>query len=883
MRLNPDQLLTVINKQQSREGQGKLKIYLGMVAGVGKTYAMLSHGHELKEQGTEVVVGIVETHGREETQELIAGLDIFPRKKIEYRDVVLEEMDIDGLIQRKPQVVLVDELAHTNAPGSRHKKRYQDVLDLLENGIDVSTTLNVQHIESRAYTVAEVAGVVVQETVPDSIIDRADELVLIDIAPEALMKRLREGKIYPEERIQRASQNFFQQGNLTALRELALRLVAEKVDHDLRDFKLVHGIPDVWKTSHRLMVAVFASPHSENLIRWTRRLAYGMGASWVGAFVETDRELSRDEEQLLAKNLALVTQLGGEVITTKDEDAVSGLLRIANQNQVTQVIVGKSKKNAARDFFFFDRSPVSRLIRESGDIDIYVVGASKELSEIKKTYPRRRSDFKLGELYWIIGGLFFVTAMCLALQPWVGYREVGMIYLLALNLGSFLFFSRLAIIIAAFLSALSWTFIFIPPMFDFSVTKLNDWMMLVIYFVAAVAIGGLTKRLKIKETFLAEREERATALYHLTRKISMARNLGEVVTGSIEEMQNVFDGQVGLFMMEKGSEQRLDPKIYGDMVYNEKEFSVASWVAQYGKPAGRFTDTLPSAKAMYLPVKAGNDVLGVIGFEPKENQRILFDQQETLENFVRQLALGMEREELNDSLRKKELSEESDRIYSTLLNSVSNELKEPLSKISSSAQALRDEKLLSSPEAVSKVSEDIIKGSTRMMTLVQNLLDMSRLESHKVQLQREEIDIKDLISDSLSRLEAFTRNRKINIELAEDLPKLNVDFPLIEQALRNVIQNACSYTPKGETIDISAAYHADLRRVEIQVRDYGSGLPKHNPSQVFEKFFRADGAKPGGTGLGLSVSKGLIELHGGEISAKNADDRGAIFVITLPA
>jgi len=511
-----EEILKSLKKEESRQGQGRLKIFIGMVAGVGKTFSMLKAAHALKQSGADIVVGYVETHGRKETEELIFGLEVLPRKKIPYKDVVLEEFDIDELLIRKPKIVLIDELAHSNAPGSRHQKRWQDVLEILGQGIDVYTTLNVQHVESRADTVTALTNIRIHELVPDSIIDRADEIVVIDLIPDELLGRLKEGKIYPLEKIDSATSNFFKVSHLTALREISLRLMAERVDHELKDMTLIQGMGVSWKTNHKVMVAIFGSPYSESLIRYTRKLAYGLNCEWVAAHINTDRVFGEKEKELLNKNIELVKQLGGEVVSTQSDSVANGLIHLAQINGITQIVVGKSERKSLFSFFIKNSLPYL-LIKKSAGIDINVISPLQRVSIDRGHVVKEKHEF---EIDWrtILSTTGFVANLTIinaVLLPMIQYRSIGMIYLMGIFVGS-LFIKHYNVIYATLLGGLCWNIFFLPPTFTFVINHHEDWMLLLLYAVAGGVIGIFTNKLKSKEKILRTEGERATQLYNPT-------------------------------------------------------------------------------------------------------------------------------------------------------------------------------------------------------------------------------------------------------------------------------------------------------------------------------------------------------------------------------
>ena len=649
-RPNPDILLKAVQKEEAKKAQGRLKVFLGMAAGVGKTYDMLSAARQLKAEGVDVVAGLVETHGRPETEALLKGLEVIPRRIVPYRDIVLDEMDLDAILNRHPKIVLVDEAAHTNAPGSRHAKRYLDILEILDAGIDVYTTLNIQHLESRADTVREITGIKVMETIPDSIIDLADEVVLVDLAPDELLKRLEEGKIYGVARGSVAAQNFFRPGNLTALREMSLRLVAEKVNQELRDYQEMHHITDAWKTQHRLMVAVYASPYSEILIRWTRRMAAGLNATWYAAYVESpERRLLEKEGQLLSHNLALVKELGGEVLETVDDDPVRGLLRLARQNQVTQLVVGKSRRGILYNLRL-GGSVTSRLLRESGNIDIYVVsGEPPEPATSSRLIEKESVPLPWAKILAAVASPAVIGVIGHLLNPVIGYRAVGLLLLAGVIILGL--FAGQAAMLSAVLSGLIWDYFFIPPRYTFAIAGPENIILFGLYLGVALILGHLTTRLRNNQRILRLREQRITALYQLTKEIASAKSIEEVIAAAVRHLGAIFDAEVAVLV--KQPDQQLSAFSGNTFVMDDKERSVAAWAALHSRPAGLFTDTLPSVRAFYLPLVAHGQTVGALGLRPRKQKRATPDLMALAETFAQQLAIGIEREQLNQPARKK--------------------------------------------------------------------------------------------------------------------------------------------------------------------------------------------------------------------------------------
>lgn len=879
---NPDYLLTLVKKEESKEGQGRLKIFLGMVAGVGKTYAMLQSAQQLQANKIDVVIGLVETHGRKETAALLKDLEVIPRKKILHRHVEIEELDVEGILARKPKVVLVDELAHSNAPTCRHHKRYRDVFDLLDAGIDVLTTVNVQHIESRADTVRQITNVTVQETIPDSVFDRADEVVLIDLPPEELLNRLKSGLVYTKENADLAAKNFFQVGNLTALREMALRIAAERVDRELREYKALHGIEGAWKAGGRLMVAVFGSPYSEALIRWTRRVSDLLGVTWIGAYVENDKYLSDEEKSLLSKNIDLVHQLGGEIVSTRDDDAVKGLVRIAHQNNVTQIIIGKSQRSGWKNLFK-GGSVVNRLLKMSGEIDVYVVSTDRGKVRRLRRNPRtiQKIQFPFDEMGWLFATAFGTWVVAAGLQPYIGYLAVGIIFLLSVSISG-LFFSRLSVFLLALIFAVLHNFFFIPPVHTLGISKPEDYMLLAMFFIAAAVIGHLTSRLSQKERVIMSREDRAMTLYNLVREVAASQTASEVVESGVERLREIIDAEVGIFIpsSQKDSLPLTPSNSNTFQSKSPNEPTVASWVFEHGKVAGRSTETLSAAEATYFPIFGKVKVLGVLAIKLKDKDELNPDQRVLIETFLHQIAAGIEREEYHERIRSLLVVEETQKLYKSLLDCVSHELKTPLAAIKGSASALLDEKTASNKAAVTQLSSEILGASGRLQRLVENLLDMTRIESGMLKPKREACEVQDLVGAVLPRLESVKGTHPVKVSVPSGLAPVICDPVLVDQALGNILHNAFVYTPNDSEVNISAA-ESDDGMLEIQIRDHGPGLPKDHPERVLDKFYRATPQNAGGVGLGLSIAKGFIEAQGGKLKAQNSND-GAVFSIFLP-
>ncbi len=878
-RPDPDELLAQIKDSEAKEKKGKLKIYFGMCAGVGKTYQMLMDGYREREDGVDIVIGYVETHGRLETEALLKDLPLIPRKEILYNNVKLQEMDLDAILLRRPKIVLVDELAHTNIPGSRHSKRYLDVLEILDKGIDVFTTLNVQHLESSADTVNQISGIPVRETVPDSILDAADEIELIDISPDELLERLADGKVYKEERSDEAIRNFFRKGNITALREMSLRITADRVDKQLRQYMKERSITGPWKTGQRIMAAISSSPYSYQLIRWVRRVAYSMGASWIAVYVETSRTLSLEEKTALKKNFDLARELGADIITTADEDIVSALIRTARKENVSQIFVGKPQK-----LFFlkglFRTKIVERLIHESGNLDIYVVGGEQE--EVKQkniwSFLKPRSSYSK---YMSTSAIIAVVALlCYPFSDILGYQTVSYILLLTIALLP-LAYGPGPVLLAAAVSALLWDFMYIPPKFTFRVDRIEDYLMLGMYFIFAIITSILTTRVRAREKSVRQREERAVALYNLANDLSSSNNIDLVIQTAVNNIIKNFNADTAILLSDSRN-ILFNTYAHGStLTLDTKEFSVASWVYNNGKRAGRFTDTLPTAEAQYLPLISPRKTIGVIGVKFKDDNEININQESLLENFVRQIAVAIERELLNETARRSLLIEESEKLYKNLFNSISHELKTPVATIMGSSSYLLERlKEKGNEDVDNQLLKEIYVASTRLNRLIENLLDMTRIETGRMELHLDMCDIRDLINSSLNQLQKELKDHKVEVNIPENMSLVEVDFVLMEQVLKNILYNTSLYTPKGTNVKINVSF--DDNNYSVAISDSGPGISREHLEHIFDKFYRVQGNRTGGTGLGLSIAKGFVEAHSGTISVESGNDNGTRFIIALP-
>lgn len=874
-RLNPDELLSAL-----REPEGSfLRLFLGMSAGVGKTYAMLKAAHQKKREGRDIVVGLVETHGRAETAALLEGLEVLPRRTLSYKGTTVEELDLDAIIKRKPEIVIVDELAHTNAPGSRHKKRFQDVLELLDHGIEVYTALNVQHLESRKESVEAITQVVIRETVPDSLLERANQVELIDIAPRELLKRLKEGKVYLGDKAERAAQNFFKEDHLTALREIALRLTAERVDHDLQRFSQTSRARSLWQTNERLMVAVSHSPYSEKLIRTTRRIAYNLEAPWIAIHIDNGVQLNTEDQAQLTKNLNLATELKAEVITTTDTDVVEALKRVARQKNVKQILVGRPTRRWFKDLIE-GGSLLDRLVRESLEVDVHVVSQEGRIYEPPPSIRTRKINFLSKPIhYWYtLWFMFGVAFMAAVLNPLIGYQSIGFLFLLAvLVVGSIGAFGT--VLFAASLSVLTWVFFFIPPIFTFQISVPADLALTVSFFVAAVLMGYLSHRIRSHESLIREREERTTVLYEILKDMTSSDSKDRFLPKVCERVGRLLGANCAVILASEDSSLIYDSNKLYSIELDEKSKATAGWAFKSNKVAGWSTDTLGESRELYVPMQGRSSMVGVFVFRPKSTKRLNGEQELLLFSVAKQLGITLERYFIEKRLEASRRLEESERLHQTLLNSISHEMRTPLTAILGAAHALEDDKAITDTSFVKAAALQLSHASERLNRVIGNLLDMSRLDSGVLQLKLEWEDPGDLIRSVVSKNSKILSEHRLEIELGPDLPLLKIDAPLLEHAISNLLVNAAAYSPKGTVIKLKTEISATA--FILTVDDQGPGIPVPERPKIFDKFYRIPGTAAGGTGLGLSIVKSIIEIHGGTVAIADSE-MGTRFKIELP-
>jgi two-component system sensor histidine kinase KdpD len=886
-RPSPEALLEAARRENS--GAGRLKIFVGAAPGVGKTYEMLQSAHARKKAGVDVVIGVVETHGRAETEALLHGLEIIPRKRIVYKDQVIEEMDLDALIARRPQLALVDELAHTNAPGSRHPKRYLDVEELLSRGIDVYTAVNIQHIESLNDVVAQITHVRVRETVPDSVLDRADGIELIDLTPDDLIQRLKEGKVYVPKQAERALEHYFSPGNLTALRELALRRTAERVDEQLLTHMQASAIAGPWAAGERILVCLSEDPRAAGLVRYAKRLADRLHAPWTAISIETRRslQLGEIERDRLADTLRLAEALGGEAITIPGSGGriADDIIGFAQANNVTQIIVGKSQ----RSWWFELRrgSVVHDLVRHAGNISVNVI-AGEELAADpvpKKTVRAAERHEPFHPMPYLMALLVIAISLGVAefVQPlFGGIENVDLVFLTAV-VAVAVRYGLWPSILASVAASLCYNFFFMPPIYTFTITDPTNVAAFFFFMLIAILVSNVAARVRTKADSAIGRIRTTEQLYAFSRKLAGTATLDDVLWASAYQTALMLKVRVVLLLPDNGvltvkagypPEDQLD----------KADLAAANWAWNNDRAAGRGSDTLPGAKRLFLPMRTGRGPIGVIGIDNDKTGPLLTpDQRRLLDALVDQGALAIERVLLVEDMDRVKRTIESDRLRSALLTSISHDLKTPLASVLGAASTMRDLSGGLTDAEKRDLLATVIDESERLNRFIANLLDMTRLESGAIKPNTARHDIDEIVGSALRRAGKILIHHKVSLELEADLPMLELDAVLFEQALFNLLDNAAKYAPPETTIAIRGWRDRDY--VTLQVLDEGEGIPRSELENVFDKFYRAqkgDHVRPG-TGLGLAISRGFIEAMGGTLSADNRADRsGAVLTIRLP-
>jgi len=877
-RPDPDALLAL----SRGETNGRLRVFLGAAPGVGKTFAMLNGARRLKADGLDVVVGLVETHGRVETQALIEGLEILPRRKVEYLGRALEEFDIDAALARRPKLIIVDELAHTNAPESRHPKRWQDVEELLDAGVHVWTALNIQHLESLADIVSRITGVAVRETVPDKLLREAAEVVLVDVTPDELMERLREGKVYLPETAKRAANNFFTPGNLTALRELALRRTADRVDDQMTDYLKQRAIEGPWGASERLLACIGPDEVSERVARRAAQLATALNASWIGLTIERTSGMGDPAEApKLAELFGLVERLGGEPMRVQGHDLVEAILGVARRENVTQIVIAES----GTGYFgrMLGRSLPDALRRRAGGVEIHVVasdGPTRERPSLSRLFQTRGLGLEASAA---IGSVAVAVGVGEALSSVLQLPNLSMIFLTAVLFCAVRLGPRAAVL-ASLLSFLSYNFFFIPPIYTFTIAEPYELFALLIFLAVAVFTGSLAGRLRDQREAAMRSARDTQSLYDYSRKLTGASSADDVLWAAAAHLHATLSKRVVLMMVE-GETLELKAAWPPDEKPDSTEETAARWALTHNEPAGYGTGTLPRIAFQFRPLLVARGAIAVCGFEPRRpDQPIGPEDERILTSVLDQTAIALDRAQLAREALKTATLEANEKVRDVLLDSLSHDLRTPLASIAGAATALLDLGDKMDEAERRQMLQSIDEETQRLSRFVANMIDMSRIEAGGLKVARDWLDVADVVQGAVERARRSFPAQAVRVSLAADLPLVRGDARLIEQVLFNLIDNAHKYA--GEA---PAVLHArrDGKDVVISVTDEGPGIKPADLERVFEKFYRggrADGRKPG-AGLGLSICRRLVEAMGGTIIAQSPaiKRRGARFIVRLPA
>ena len=878
-RPDPDALLARVQADDVRARQGKLKIFFGYAAGVGKTYAMLEAARRAQSAGKDVVIGYVEPHGRRETEALLVGLPALSHKELEYRGVTLHEFDVDAALARKPELLLVDELAHTNAEGSRHAKRWQDVEELLEAGIDVWTSLNVQHIDSLNDVIGKVTGVSVRETIPDRVFERADDLELVDITPEELVDRLNAGKIYIPGQVQRAIDSFFQKGNLAALRELSFRQAAQRVHSDVELARRERAAGHPWPTAERLLVCVGPSPTTARVIRTAKRMAAALHGTWTAVSVETSGAGDNPTIQArIAEHFRLAERLGAENVTLTGEQVAETILEFARARNVTKILIGKTHEPRWRRWF--GRGVVEQLLENSGEIDVYVIhGVAGEA--IGAAPPKNRATVQR-QPYFYAAGWVATAGLLAALLHQLKSSEANlvMVFLAAVAFVAYRY-GRGPAIFSAIASVLVFDFCFVPPHLTLAVSDTQYLFTFAIMLAIGLVISALTARLRRQVERGQAREQSLAALYHLGKQLSSLSGDIFIVSAAGKQLAAIFGGEAVVYL--RGDAGRVEPAFGGETETARHPVTklAAQWVADNDQTAGAGTDTLPNAIALVVPLTGSQRTLGAVAVRATDERKLLQpEQRQLLEACVGQIALALERDQMAISAAEARIQAEAEQVRSSLLSGVSHDLKTPLAAVAGAASSL-----LTAPQSDEttrrQLLETISDEALRLNRLLENILEMSRLDSGAAAPNRQWNVLEEIVGSAVHRTRGVLGQRRIVTQLPADLPLIFVDGLLWEQLFVNLLENFARYTP--ETAELTLTAKRVERRLLVIVSDNGPGLPPGAEERVFDKFYRGVANDSGrGSGLGLAICRAIAKVHGGTLTAANLPTGGAEFTLTLP-
>ncbi|WP_374651770.1 DUF4118 domain-containing protein [Dongia sp.] len=871
-----------------REQQGRLKIFLGAAPGVGKTYEMLLSGKKRRQEGIDVVIGVVETHGRAETEALLEGLEVIPRKLIHYRDHELPEMDIDAILARRPQLVLVDELAHTNAEGSRHTKRYQDVEELLSHGIDVYSTLNIQHLESLNDVVAQITHVRVRETLPDRIVDRADEVELIDLTPKDLIQRLKEGKVYMRDAADRALQHYFAEGNLTALRELALRRTAQRVDDQMLNYMQAHAIAGPWAAGERVLVCVNEHPGSFGLVRYAKRAADRMQARWSAIHVETTRyhHLSEKERDRVDEALRLAERLGGDAVTLPGNSIAADLIDYARANNITQIIIGKS--NRSRWFEFLHGSVVRDLVRASGNIGIHVVaGAQIREDSGDGRLAEANPAFSLAPFVGSTVTVGLALLASLAIDRFIDLPNISMMFLAAV-LFSAVQYGLWPSLFASILSTLAYNYFFLEPIHTFTVADPSNVIALFFFLMVAILTSNLTAKVRAEARASRQRATSTAALYNFSRKVAAIGEMDDLLWAVAHQIALMLRVHVILLLPDDKDGENGDITVRigypPDDELNAADLAAARWAWDHGKPAGRGAETLPGARRLFLPLATERGKVGVMGLDREEGGPMFTpEQKRLLDALCDQAAVAIERIRLMQDIDKARVMSETEQLRTALLTSISHDFRTPLASIIGSISSLRS----LWPKFPDETREELLRTAQeeaeRLNRFIGNILDMTRLEAGALAPSTQPTEIGEVVAGVLIQSKAMLSQHRVTTEIRPALPLLGIDPTLTGQIVLNLLDNAAKYAPPGSEIHIAAEATPDA--VIVSVKDQGPGIPAADLENIFDRFFRVGGTdrRRAGTGLGLAICRGFAQSMGASIRAANrTDGQGAVFSLTFP-
>ncbi len=857
-RPDPDVLLERVKESE----RARLKLFFGFAPGVGKTYAMLESARRLKARGVDVVVGLVETHGRSETAALLEGLEVLPRRTIEYRGRKVTEFDLERALTRKPAVLLLDELAHTNVEGSRHARRWNDVLELLDAGIDVHTTLNVQHVESLNDVVAQITGVQVRETVPDTLLARADAIELIDLPADELLKRLADGKVYLPEQARRAAEHFFKRGNLLALRELALRRTAERVDLDVQAWRELHDIEDTWPASERILLCVGPAPSSARLIRAAHRIAAGLRAPWFAACVSSPVNALNDEDaRRIEEHLAFAESLGGEVVRLEGPSVAKELLQWARAHNVTRLLLGKPTHTRLRDRL--KGSLVDAVVRGSGDIDVLVISGDEETERRDKPAPRERTP------WWSYAGslatVALTTGLAFVLHRFANIPDPESLFLAGIMVVA-AFFGRGPSLLAAGLSVAAYDVFFVPPYYTFAVADGRYVLTFALMFGVGVVISALTGRLRHQEAAARAREMTTRALLSLTRELAGANDVDGIARLLERHLVDACGGSAETLLLEDGR-LRASPSL------SANERGVAEWTHEHQREAGLGTETFAGSTVRATPLGHGS---GVLLWRPPDED-VVSARRGLVDGFAKQAGLALDRLRFSENARASALKARTEELRSSLLSAVSHDLRTPLAVVTGAATTLRDDTALDEATKA-QLLDTIADEAERLERLVRNLLDMTRVQSGALRVQKEWVPVDELVGSARTRLAKQLEGR--DVQLSAELESLQVDPVLFEQVLFNLLDNAGKYTPAKSPLEIAVTRAHNGARVTIS--DRGPGVTHADAERLFDKFFRGEQQNVPGAGLGLAICRGIVEAHGGQIHVEARAGGGASFVIDLP-